>query len=259
MIGESSDGMRPMPPANPPEPAARPEWKVDVVEPDFKMGKRQCTAKSKQTGKRCMAPPMPEGTKCRFHGGAPRSGRPSTKGRFSKAMGKLAAAYHDSLNDSTLTDTREPLAALDALTRRAAERAAERDTPEFRKRVQQLVETMATALRGQDVATFTAKLTELQKLAADGAEEDDALREAAEAFERFSERLEAHWKIKLDRKQAINARDLMVVVQRLVDIVRTEVSGDAAARVARGFDQVMLSTFRFMSEDPRRMFDPARH
>ena len=42
---------------------------------------------------------------------------------------------------------------------------------------------------------------------------------AIAALKTFSERVDAYWKTKLDRKQAINARDLTLILQRIVDNV----------------------------------------
>ncbi len=248
-------------PQSPPYTAPAVPYDADKPESTFakNLGSRQCTARTRQTGLRCGKPPEPGKDVCRKHGGNRRVGRKADKGRYSKAMGKLAHAYQAALSDQSLTDLREPLAALDAITKRIAQRAAERDTPDFRKRILVLVTTARDAMRDADVALFTAKLNELHKLAEEGADEDSSLTVAADAFGAFSTRLEAHWKIRLDRKQAINARDLIVLMQRFVDIVRMNVSPEAASRVALAMDGVMMSTFGYMAEDPERMKETNRN
>lgn len=234
--------------------ATRPPWPkydVDKPEPGFKKGKRQCIGRSTQSGKRCRNEPCIGKERCKFHGGRT-TGRPlkhgqrSRKGgRYAEAMGKLAAVYEDALRDNALTDTREPLAALDALTRRVLVRAANLDTPDYRKRMLELLEGARDAMAVADADAFAAKTTAALELAQAGASEDVALGNAVDVLERYSERLDAYWKTKLDRKQAINARDLVLIFQRIVDIVQAEVSGEAAVRVAKAIDALMLSTQRF--------------
>lgn len=241
--------------------ATRPPWPkydADKPEPGFKRGKRQCIGRSTQTGKRCRKEPLEKKERCKFHGGRS-TGRPpkdanadsrgrargESRGRYFEAMGVLAKAYEDARADNSLTDTREPLAALDALTRRVLVRAANLDTPDYRKRMLELLEGARDAMAVADAEAFAEKTTAALELAQAGASEDVALGNAVDVLERYSERLEAHWKTKLDRKQAINARDLVLIFQRIVDIVQAEVPGDAAMRVAKAIDTLMLSTQRF--------------
>lgn len=238
--------------------ATRPSWpkySADEPEPGYRGGKRQCIGRSTQTGKRCRMQPCEGKERCKFHGGRS-TGRPPSKnpkigernpgaGRYFESMGKLAAAYQGALKDNALTDTREPLAALDALTRRVLMRAAALDTPDYRKRMLELLEGARDAMAVADAEAFAAKTTAALELAQAGASEDVALGNAVDVLERYSERLDAYWKTKLDRKQAINARDLVLIFQRIVDIVQAEVPGDAAVRVAKSIDALMLSTQRF--------------
>ncbi len=233
--------------------ATRPAWPkydADKPEPDFKRGKRQCIGRSTQTGKRCRKEPLKNKERCKFHGGRatgrpPKDGKQSERsGRYFESMGKLAQAYQGALADNALTDTREPLAALDALTQRVLTRAANLDTPDYRKRMLELLEGARDAMAVADADALAAKTTAALELAQAGAAEDVALRNAVDVLERYSERLDAYWKTKLDRKQAINARDLVLIFQRIVDIVQAEVPGDAALRVAKAIDVLMLSTQR---------------
>lgn len=233
--------------------ATRPPWPkydADKPEPGCRF-KRQCIGRSTQTGSRCKMKPCDNKERCKFHGGRttgrpPKDGkRGKQTGRYFESMGKLADAYEGALKDNALTDTREPLAALDALTRRVLVRAAELDTPDYRKRMLELLEGARDAMAVADADAFAAKTTAALELAQAGASEDVALGNAVDVLERYSERLDAYWKTKLDRKQAINARDLVLIFQRIVDIVQAEVPGDAAMRVAKAIDALMLSTQRF--------------
>jgi|GEM_PF-4885850 len=240
--------------------ATRPPWPkydADKPEPGHKRGKRQCIGRSTQTGKRCGNQPCEGKERCKFHGGRttgrPAKGRGGNRdakdvrgktGRYFESMGKLAQVYQDALKDGSLTDTREPLAALDAFTRRAILRASELDVPEYRETLLKSAESAGKALDAGDLDALRAALDALTKLAREGVRADESDAVAIEAIKTFGERVDAYWKTKLDRKQAINARDLALILQRIVDIIQAEVTGEAALRVAKAIDTLMIQSGR---------------
>jgi len=76
----------------------------------------KCTAKSKQTGKRCGGWAVPGGDKCHWHGGKTPRGiaLPQTKhGRYSKSLPtRMLAVYEAALVDPELLSTRDDMAKL---------------------------------------------------------------------------------------------------------------------------------------------------
>lgn len=238
--------------------ATRPPWpKYDADKPDpGHRGKRQCIGRSTQTGSRCKLKPCDNKERCKFHGGRT-TGRPpkgrsrdrdaevrGASGRYFESMGKLAKVYQEALTDSALTDTREPLAALDAFTRRALKRAVEADVPEYRESMLKLSEQAESALAAGDLEALRVAVESLTNSARAGVRADESDAVAIDALRTFSERVDAYWKTKLDRKQAINARDLALILQRIVDIIQAEVPGEAALRVAKAIDVLMIQSGR---------------
>ena len=238
--------------------ATRPPWPkydADKPEPDHKRGKRQCIGRSTLSGKRCGNAPCEGKERCKFHGGRT-TGRPpkgrsrdakvvrGKVGRYFESMGKLAQVYQESLADSALTDTREPLAALDAFTRRVLKRADEHDVPEFRKWIGEWAGKAHQAWLGKDEKGLELAITMLLEASDRGIRQDASDAAAIAALKTFSERVDAYWKTKLDRKQAINARDLTLILQRIVDIIQAEVPGEAALRVANAIDTLMIQSGR---------------
>jgi len=197
----------------------------------------RCCAKAKSTGQRCGKPVVPGRRVCRVHGGL--GGAPPTHGRYAKGLGRFREAYQDARQDPSLLDLRETLALLDIHVQKAAERAGEADTPEFRKSALELFETARAATDPQEVA---AALNGLGEILRAGVSEDRALEALAKAAERLSRRQEKAWQIRLDAATALNARDLTAVLARFADIVLEEVPKDAAARVIRRIDAEVLGS-----------------
>lgn len=238
--------------------ATRPPWPkydADKPEPGCRF-KRQCIGRSTQTGSRCRMKPCDNKERCKFHGGRT-TGRPpkgrsrerdaelrGASGRYFESMGKLAKVYQEALTDSALTDTREPLAALDAFTRRVLKRADEHDVPEFRKWIGEWAGKAHQAWLGRDEKGLEMAITMLLEASDRGIRQDASDAAAIAALKTFGERVDAYWKTKLDRKQAINARDLTLILQRIVDIIQAEVPGEAALRVAKAIDTLMIQSGR---------------
>lgn len=195
----------------------------------------RCRAKSKSSGERCTKTVVPGRTVCRYHGGL--GGRPPSHGRYSLALGRFREAYESSLEDPSLLDLRETLALLDLVVRQAAERAGTGDTPELRSRALELLDGVREA---PDPSKAAAKLNELRTLLEEGVDEDKALEALSDAAEKLARRQEKAWSIKLDAAQAINARDLVVVLGSFADVVMEEADRETAARIVRRIDTDVL-------------------
>lgn len=197
----------------------------------------RCCAKNRQ-GNRCGQRVVPGRRVCRLHGGASPGG-PIKHGRYSKSLGRFKEAYEEAKNDPSLMDLRESLALLDLTVQRAAERATENDTPEFRKSALQLARSVQDSVGTDD---FEAQLGDLIELLEKGVREDGALEELARAAERLGRRQEKAWGIRLDAATALNARDLVAVLSRFADIVLEEASKDAARRIVSRIDGEILGS-----------------
>ncbi len=192
-----------------------------------------------QPGRFCEKDPMVNG-RCKFHGGKslpPGPAHPTFKtGKYSKALGRFAAAYEASLADeASLMDLREPLALLDLQVMKAAERAGDLDTPGFRVRAVELYDAAELAMQSNPAAA-AQRLKELGQLLRKGTVEDAALGALTRAAERLATRLEGAWKVRLSAQNSVNVADLQVAFGRLLTIFCDEANDRAlVARVVRRF------------------------
>lgn len=162
---------------------------------------------------------------CRMHGA--RGGRAPEHGRYSKHLGRIRETYEAARMDRTLLDLREPIAALDAIVRRLAERVDELDTPEYRANLMKLLEESRA---GNAEKSCTARAA-LESLIERGADEDRTLTALRDSLSELAKRIEGAWKVKLDKKHALGAAEQRVLFARYLDTV-AEVAGlEAAQRV----------------------------
>ena len=197
----------------------------------------RCRAKSKQHGGRCKKTKVPGRTVCRYHGG--NAGRPIVHGRRSKALGRFREAYNEARDDPGLMDLRDTMALLDIVVQRALKRAEENDAPEFRAKALEIYRQLSWA--ADDVERHSI-LTRLGELLKSGVSEDKALKALAESAERLAKRQERAWDIKLSAAHAINARDMVAVLTKFVDIVLEEAPKDAAGRIIDRIDREIMGT-----------------
>lgn len=162
---------------------------------------------------------------CRMHGAA--GGRPPEHGRYSKHVGRLREGYEAARADRGLLDLREPIAALDAIVRRLAERVEELDTPDYRR----TLVTLLLESRGSDAVKASAARLAMEMLIERGAEEDQTLTVLRDSLSELAKRIEGAWKVKLDKKHALGAAEQRVLFARFLDIVAVETSLDVAQRV----------------------------
>ena len=203
--------------------------KVTFAEDDEPL---RCRAMSKQNNRRCKQHVVKGKRVCHYHGGH-NPGGPIKHGRYSKAMGRFREAYEDSKNDPSLMDLRETMALLDVVVKRSAEWAADNDTPEFRTRALSLFERVRSV---EGTEEYDERMDELGAHLEAGGNESAALEHLAVATERLSKRQERAWGIRLDAAQAVNARDLVVLLGQFADIVLQEAPKIAASRIIQRID-----------------------
>ncbi len=197
-------------------------------------GQRRCQARKRIALTQCGAIAVEAWSVCRIHGAG--AGRPTTHGRYSKVGGRLAECYSAALQDASLLDLQEPIALLEAISQRFMERAAEKDTPEFRRRALAIYTEAQACQQKADTEGMAAALNSLGELLREGADEDRTLKHLAEQTDRLAKRIEGAWTIRLARQQAINAKDLVSVLSRLIDIVRVEADPATASTIIRRID-----------------------
>jgi hypothetical protein len=229
-----------MPDKKPHSPRVQRPHKSQIVKPSkatFDDGDEpwRCRAKSKSKSKdkttpvRCGQHKEPNFEVCRYHGA--RGGRPATHGRYSKSLHNFRERYQEALDSGDqLLDLRETMALIDLQVQRAAERLGEFDTPQFRKEALTL---FRRARASTDEAEVRSLLADLGRLLEAGAREDQALEALTTAAERLAFRQEKAWAVKLSAAQAINARDMIAVLVRMVDIITEEAPTHAARIVGR--------------------------
>jgi len=206
----------------------------------------RCRARSKQSGGRCKQPKVPGKQVCRFHGGLSPGPTP-THGRYSTRLGRFRHIYEQALAEGDkLFDLRETLALLQTRAARAAERVSEKDTPDFRLKALEIWQTIQEA-EDPDMRSEAEK--DLEALLQEGADEDSALDELVKIAERISVRQEKAWGIKLNAAQVINARDLSVILGRLMDTISDELEPKDARRVLARIDREIVEGSRLIPEE----------
>jgi hypothetical protein len=169
---------------------------------------------------------------CRFHGAkTPVRGN----GRHSAGPVSFKEHYLSALKDDSLLDLREPLAILDSLVKQAAQRIEDKDTPGFRKRAAELMETVVNSHKAMEKSDAASAFRELADLLRTGAADDDARRELREAAESFHDRLVAAWKVRLAAGNVMNYRDTVAMLARVIDILAQECDGQTVVRVCARF------------------------
>lgn len=178
--------------ARPLEPGVDPLGTRTLMDDSNPHGRRQCTARAKQTGERCRKAPVTGRTVCRSHGGATPVGAalPQYKGagRSKYLPVAMAARYRAAQADSELLALRKDLALLEVRLATLLERLPE------------------TGQATSDAATW------------------------AEIRELLQERLrivEAEHKRLVDAQQMVPVEQALVFVQELAAIIRRHVSEKA--------------------------------
>jgi hypothetical protein len=230
-------------------------WRFDIN------GRAICGAESKN-GEVCRKPPTPNG-RCEKHGGGS-PGRPVKHGRYSRSLGFLAQHYKAALKDPTaLLDLHEPLAVMDAIVKRVAERMASGDTTDVRVAALKLLNE-AREMGAKDPQGAAFKMQQLHRVLQEGTGEDASMRELRESVEAFSKRAEEAWRILLARQNSINEQHLVQVLAGFAAIVQAESDGVTAQRilarihteVMRGDDATRLPPALLAQPDERKA-DPS--
>jgi len=193
--------------------------------------KRACRARRKN-GMPCHGQPVEGKDLCRMHGGAMGSGgnHALKHGRYSKALGKLAAGYESSLNDRQLFDLREPIAALDGVTKRLMNLVEEHDSPEWRRSVSAKYKQVREALANGDEHA-TRLLEELGELINKGAAEASNLEALGSNLDKLARRIEGAWSIHLAKTQVMNKGEIVGLLAKIVVLIRDEGGNALASRV----------------------------
>lgn len=160
-----------------------------------------------------------------------------TNGRYSGAIPKFRKLMEESLKNPKLWELQEHLAVLDAAAKHAADRMDELDTPDFRVNMVRLLKRA----NSDDEEESDRGLAAATALADRGANEDRAIEAFVSATERLAKRLERAWSIKLDAAQALNARDMVALLARMVDIIVRETNDpEISTRVVTRIDQEIM-------------------
>jgi hypothetical protein len=192
----------------------------------------RCHAHSSRTGEPCKKWAVTGKKVCMSHGGAAGAGGLSSikTGRYSKALGKLAAGYESSLNDRQLFDLREPIAALDGVTKRLMNLVEEHDSPEWRRSVASKYKQVREALANGDEHA-TRLLEELGELINKGAAEASNLEALGSNLDKLARRIEGAWSIHLAKTQVMNKGEIVGLLAKIVVLIRDEGGNALASRV----------------------------
>jgi len=193
--------------------------------------KQKCRARRKNH-EPCNNPPVGGKDLCRMHGGAVGSGGTHglRHGRYSKSLGKLAAGYESSLNDRQLFDLREPIAALDSVTKRLMVMVDEHDSPEWRRSVRSKYKAVREALAAGDPGVAQL-LEDLGELIDKGAAEGSNLESLGSNLDKLARRIEGAWGIHLAKTQVMNKGEIVGLLAKFMAVVRDEGGNAVASRV----------------------------
>lgn len=168
-----------------------------------------CGAKTR-SGKECTQRGMTNG-RCKMHGGQSLGGvaSPTFKhGRYSKAFKQLGARFEESINDPALLDPRRAVATQDLIVTKCAERLAEHDSPEFRKRAAKLYDDVEAASGTEKDSALRA----LGKHIRNGKAEDQALRNLSTAATKLVQQQRDYWAIALAHKASYTADEMSALL-----------------------------------------------
>lgn len=195
----------------------------------------RCTARAKATGKRCRNTPVEGRSTCGVHGGT--GGRPIVHGRYSELPERVHAGYVASLTDETLFDHAQTVALLDSLVKAAGARARDLDTPQFRKAACELLaEALAAIAGGSDPLKALGPLGSLLEKGLSQVIAEDRLFRLAE---RLDARIAESNKLKLSKQNAINAVDLVKVMQSMLAAIQRLAPADLAAQIADELERII--------------------
>lgn len=193
-----------------------------------------CRARKKSGNGLCMQPAMPNG-RCRMHGGKsppPGPTNPNFKhGLYSKAIparlrDRIAAAD----TDPTLLSHRRDLALLDGRLEELLERLTEGGTSKAWRDLAAGVDELVAARDAKDTERVAAALNRIVPLVRAGVTEERAWREAVDVIRERRKQAAAEHKRTLELSQAIRPDELGTIIMRIAQVVRREVSDEAALR-----------------------------
>lgn len=150
-----------------------------------------------------------------MHGGTAPTGLASPNfkhGRYSKAFGKIGKRFEESINDPALLDPRRAVATQDLIVTKCAERLADTDSPEFRKRASNLYDDVEAAARDGDAEALGPALTALGKHIRNGKAEDQALRNLSTAATELVKQQRDYWAIALAHKASYTADEMSALL-----------------------------------------------
>lgn len=209
------------------------------------MANKRCHAHSSRTKEPCRAWAVVGKNVCVTHGGAAGAGGNGTNvkhGRYSKVLGKLAGAYESSLNDRQLFDLREPIAALDSVTKRLMTMVDEHDSPEWRRSVRSKYKAVREALAAGD-PSVAQLMEDLGELIDKGAAEGSNLESLGSNLDKLARRIEGAWGIHLAKTQVMNKAEIVGLLAKFIAMVRDEGGNAVASRVqARLLTQLAPNT-----------------
>lgn len=186
-----------------------------------------------------------------MHGGTNNGrARGGVSDRFARASRSLQAAVERSQGDQRLTDMTRQLEVLDAVMQRAIDRTGDNDTAGFRDQLRFMFERVRDLKDTPRVAALLFSNREGRKLvdwldkAGDlierGGAEDAALSALALQASRFQENLERFHRIRLARRTAMAAEDLVAIFQQMATVLVEELGKKMSPKDAQELTGVWM-------------------
>ena len=196
------------------------------------LGMNQCTAKSKQSGKRCERAAMHGSTVCYMHGGKSPKGIASSSfqtGKYSKYLPeRLLERYHNAVADTQLLELDHEIALVDS---RLADLLTRVDTGEAGKlweKAQRANDDIRKALHNENYGGVMIASEELDRLIGDRLVDYQAWTEISAQLDQRRRLVESQRKRLVEQQQMITAEQAMLFVTAVIDTVRRNVTDKGA-------------------------------
>lgn len=194
---------------------------------------RQCTAKAKSTGERCLQPAAPGYNVCRFHGGkTPRGVASATykHGRYSKVLkeGDLAARFSEAQDDPDLLSLRADVALVTARLEGLLDNV---DAMAYAERWRQLTTAYTIVREGmmaRDTQAVANGMDSLGKIIQDGAKDAAAWPEIYDLLERRRRISDSERRRMIELQQTVTLNEFHHLMLQIAQTVREYVT-DAKA------------------------------
>ncbi len=207
--------------------------------------------RKKDKGERCgQTIDLGENGRCYLHGKD--AGAPVVNGRWSIRNKALQDLFLRLRSRPDILDLRDGIAAFDVRIEHLWESLKdEGDSPVFRQRLRELATAAIDSLKGTESKDVLRCVRDIAQHAAEGATELDKWTDLLDLIERRNKRAEAALLSSVRGQNAVPARDVVVFLARIADIIVMRCRGHSELS-----EQILTDIGRFIGKAPAIPVDP---